>query len=402
MSKIELNLNPEISREIQGLQKLDEIASFLTENKFLWPSAPGITQGKAGVALFLYYYAKYREDQEAYYGLCGEMLQYAFADVINDKNHGLLHYTEISELGIMINYLQDEAFLDNSFDEILEKIDIECIEGARLFTEQKNFDRFAGFLTIGDYFLGRLTSKNCRKSLFSLIDCLLDNQHSVPEGIYWESQLFNKQLIYLGWSHGSASVILFLIKFNEKQTGYREKEINICLKKACNYLLSHKHERIDSFFPDIVGEESTNSPLNLCYGDLGINYAILTCGKSLKDSHLYNTGMEGLLQSAQRKSLSTCKIHDASFIYGASGLMVFFKKINTDHPDQHFSDAASYWHSIALSLTNHDNRPGGYSSHFNQGGSQIKTSLFEGISGFGLSLIAYNSGSEDLLYLTGY
>ena len=400
MSKIELNPSPKFLTKL-GTTKLDEIASFLKENKFLWPDTPGITQERQRCSVSLYY-AKYCNDQDSYFDMCGEVLQYAFADVLKDKNHGLLHYTEVSELGIIINYLQEEAFLDDSFNEVLDKIDIDCIKGALLLSEQKNFDRFVGFLTIGDYFLYRLTSKNCRKSLFTLIDSLLSFQQSVPESIYWESQLFNKQLIYLGWSHGTASIILFLIKFNEKHTGYRESEINTCLKRACSYLLNHKHECTDSIFPDVIGENSTNSPLNLCYGDLGISYAILMCGKSLKDNQLFTAGMEGLLHSAQRRSLNTCKIHDASFIYGASGLMVFFKNLYTEHPDQHFLKAAAYWHSIALSLTNQPDKPGGYSSYFNQGGSQTKTNLFEGISGFGLSLIAYTSGQEDLLHLTGY
>lgn len=403
MSKVELNSDPELDLEQLDVAKLREIADYLENKVSQLPPSPGLSNGKGGAVLYFYMYAQWVNDDARYVSLCEKVLHSAIQDIYKGNTPGPLYYTELSEFGLLVNYLQQDGFLDHSFNGILDTIDSFCIKGAHLLCSQHNFDRFVGYLTLGQYFLTRPASETANVGLHLIIDTLL--QSAIEDGhggIFWESKLFNDNRIYLSWSHGSASIILFLIQVLEKEVHYRTDEIRACIASACRYIINNKVIRTDSLFPDIIGEEKSNSPLNLCYGDLGINYALLMAGKVLNNQSLFSAGKIGLLHSAARRSPDTCNIHDASVIYGASGLMVFFSSLFTQYNDDAFAMAASYWHSIAQQKSRHSNKTAGYTGYYNQGTPHVNETLYEGVTGFGLAMIAYQSGSTDLIKLIGY
>ncbi|WDF56034.1 lanthionine synthetase LanC family protein [Mucilaginibacter sp. KACC 22063] len=405
MSKVELNSETALLVTGADIDKLHEIASYLEDHITALPLSPGVTNGKCGAALFFYNYATWVNEDPKYINLCESILLGAIKDLYAHKINGALYYNDIAELGMFITHLQNEGFLDHSFDEVLRQIDLKAINGANKLCAEQNFDRFTGFLTLAYYFLQRNSSAytEVREAIQHIIDTLLSSaQHTGSGSTYWVSKLFNKSNIYLGWSHGVASVILLLTEIVDSNSDYRITEIKDCINAACQYLIDHKNEKSDSCFPDIVGEEKANSPLNLCYGDLGIGYALLKAGKSLNNELLYEQGLNSLRHSALRRSLSTCNIHDASVIYGTSGLITLFSNLYQEYQLEDFAIAADYWYSVMQVQLQQPGKPAGYSGYYNQGNPHVNFTLYEGLSGLGLSLMALQAGTKDLIKFIGY
>lgn len=395
----------ELTATDTDVAKLHEIAVYLESSIGNLPPSPGVTNGKSGAALFFYTYALWVNDDPKYIDLSEKVLLSAIQDLYTAKASGPLYYTDIAELGMLISYLQQEGFLDRSFDDVLAYIDTQAIIGAQQLCAQCNFDRFTGYLTIGRYFLTRDQASNAdvRRGIQHIIDTLIRSALNTNSGsIYWESKLFNSNDIYLGWSHGVASVILLLLELMEKGIDYKTYQLNYCISAACQYLIENKVYNSDSFFPDIVGEEKSNSPLNLCYGDLGINYAILKAGETIRDRCLYDEGMSGLLQSASRRSLQTCNVHDASVIYGTSGLVTLFNALHDQYSTDAFAEAAAYWYDVMHSQIQQPGKPAGYSGYYNQTNPHVNLTLYEGLPGLGLALIARQAGPGDLIRFIGY
>ena len=375
--------------------KVQQIVACLLEPRSLG-DRPGLSGGQLGPFLFLYTYALHTG--------CSVAAAAAQQRLLTAVKHllalasGPTYYRELGEFGALLLYLREQDYLNESFDPLLAQMDARAGQGLQLLTQQPQFDPFVGYLALAPYYLRR----GQEAPLHLLADALLRDYQAQPDGKtgYWYSYLFGKRQLYLGWSHGLAAILLFLTQLLATGFTYRRAELQQVLAGAARYLLLPQNSTGLNHYPDIVGQDRPSQTLNLCYGDLGIGFALLQAAPTLADEELRQQALRTLRQAAARRDPAQCNVFDASFIYGASGNALLFKSLQHLHPA--FGTAAGYWYEQAQQLSQHPAQVAGYRGHHNRHVASAHYSLFEGLAGFGLVLLEYESSLLNVLPLLGY
>lgn len=368
---------------------------------------PGFSGGQLGPFLFLFAYAALIEGAEEAAAAAQRQLQAAIQDFLG-LAPGLTYYRELAEFGSVLLYLQEQGYLDESVEPLLEQVDRRAVHGLEALAAQQQFDPFVGYLPLAHYFLWRhaaAASAGSTAMLRLAVDTLLRDYQPGADGTtgFWFSGLFGQRQIYLSWSHGQAAMMLFLTQLLAADLPYRRPELRQVLAGAARYcLLPHAHTGRNRY-PDIVDQPGASNTLNLCYGDLGIGFALLQAARALADADLDRHAHHTLALAAARRDPAACNVHDASLIYGASGNAMLFKALQQDFPEQPgFGEAAAYWYEQAQALCQHPGQVAGFRGHYNQQVPSAHYSLFEGLAGVGLALLEFEVDSLHLLPLLGY
>jgi lantibiotic biosynthesis protein len=261
---------------------LDKIAECLTlpENKL---STFGYTNGLIGKTLFFTYYAAFTEDSK-YNDWAGKILS-ASIRKITEPYEGRSFYKELAEIGIFLEYAQANNIIEIDTNSILSGIDGMIEDVLSKAIQDEDFDPYTGGLMAGMYFLARSKSKAeiipvLEKITLWLSDIARKDDH---ENTYWVSKLFDKNNIYLGISHGLAIVMIYLCRMYEM--GIQRIVVKEMLLSTSEYILSKELDfAADGYhFPNIVNEEKGRTSLGLCYGDMGVAYALLRVGELLEN-----------------------------------------------------------------------------------------------------------------------
>jgi lantibiotic biosynthesis protein len=380
---------------------LDQIAECLSlpQNSL---TTFGYSNGLLGKALFFAYYSAFTEDDK-YGEWSGKIITTAIKKVI-EPYEGKNLYKELSELGIFLEYAKENNLLNIDTNQILlgaDKMMHEFLEGAM---EKEDFDPYTGALMCGSYFLGRSRTKpEYAHTLEKITIWLGQIAHQDQDGnIYWVSKLFKKDNIYLGMSHGLASIMVFLCRVYEM--GIQQKLVRKLLVGTAHYILSKEldFEEEGYHFPNIVDEKGVTS-LGLCYGDMGTAYALLRAGMILEEENLTSKAISIFRNCASRQEFSQAGIKDAGILYGASGVALMFDKVYEMTQIHEFFDIATYWYENIADFDTHSNLTAGFSGFFNQHFKHTNIAFMEGIAGIGCTLIKYsdreNYNFDELIWL---
>ncbi|GAB3636795.1 hypothetical protein GCM10027422_23850 [Hymenobacter arcticus] len=383
--------------------KLAEIVAHLQQPQPL-SDRPGFSGGQLGPFLFLYAHAAHTENVES--AEAAQRLLHMAVGHFLTLAPCVTYYRELAEFGSVLLYLREQDYLDESFDPLLAQVDLRVGHGLAVLTQQQQFDPFIGYLPLAQYFLARRHSAPASLAPLRLVvDTLLRDYQPQPNGEagYWYSGIFGKRQVYLGWSHGLAGILLFITQLLATEVGYRRAELRQALAGAARYLTLPHACTGHNQYPDIVGQPGPSNTLNLCYGDLGIGYALLQAAHALADAGLRQHALRTLTQAAARRDPAHCNVFDASLIYGASGNALFFKYLQEAEPGQLvFGEAAAYWYDQAQELSQHPGQVAGYQGHYNQHVPSAHYSLFEGLAGLGLVLLEFELDTINPLPLLGY
>ncbi|GAB2698362.1 hypothetical protein GCM10011495_29900 [Hymenobacter frigidus] len=383
--------------------KLQQIAACLQQPLPL-AKRPGFSGGQLGPFLFLYAYATHTGSEAA--AIAAQGLLHAAVRQFTTLAPSLTYYRELVEFGTMLLYLREQEYIDDSFEPLLQQVDLRATHGLQILAQQQQYDPFVGYLPMAWYFLRRgATAPASIPALHLVADTLLRDYQPVDDGAagFWYSGLFGKRQVYLGWSHGQAAIMLFLTQLLATDFDHRRAELRHMLAGVAHYLiLPHEHTGRNQH-PDIVGQPGPSDTLNLCYGDLGIGFALLQAAHSLANNGLRQHALRTLTLAAARRHPAHCNVHDASLIYGASGNALFFKHLQREYPAQPtFGEAATYWYEQAQQLSQHPELVAGYQNHYNQHDASARYSLFEGLAGFGLVLLEFEVDTIHSMPLLGY
>jgi lantibiotic modifying enzyme len=385
---------------VPGL-KLQQIAACLQQPLPL-AERPGFSGGQAGPFLFLYAYATHTGSAPA--AAAAQRLLHAAVRQFLTLGPSLTYYRELAEFGTLLLYLREQDYLDDSFEPLLEQLDLRAGHGLQVLAEQKQFDPFVGYLPLAHYFLQRqAAAPNGAAALRLAADTLLRDYVAQGDAGFWYSGLFGKQQVYLGWSHGLAAILLFLTQLLATGFDYRRDELRLVLAGAARFLTRPHLYTGRNQYPDIIGQPNSSDTLNLCYGDLGIGFALLQAAHTLADEELREHALRTLTLAAARQDPALCNVFDASLIYGASGNALFFKYLQQLCPTETvFGEAAGYWYEQAQQLSQHPGQVAGYRGHYNQHNASAHYSLFEGLAGYGLVLLEFELDTISPMPLLGY
>jgi len=388
------------------VEKLEQINQ-LTQSLHPKESMLGVLNGKAGLALFQFYYAKYSNTETP-----ADIGEDILAQSIESINQGFNYPTfcnGIAGLGWTLDHLQQQGLIDTDVDGLLSGLDNYLYTTMIDDIGHGKFDFLHGALGYGFYFLKRLQNttdqslKNrYRNYLFKLLEILKNQAEPQKKGIAWQSLLIKETQVMgynLSLSHGLSSIINFLSRVYEVD-GFKQITIPL-LEGAIDYLLSHKtHETYElSLFPSWVNPVSENiyrSRLAWCYGDLGVAITLWQAAKSLGNSTLASIALKVFEHAAQRRSPETTFVKDASICHGSYGIARIFDSIYQDTLNPLFKETADFWMFEGANMAFHEDGWAGYKQFFMKDDKETwenKAGLLEGIAGIGLTIIDYLSGT---------
>lgn len=384
------------------LEIIDKISKAILIHKPLFDSKPGLILGKAGVTLFLFYYAKYINNQKIH-DFATELLESVLID-INDGFSYHTHANGISGVGFVINLLTQEDFIEINTEEVLEIIDEYLYPLMIAELRNKNYDFLHGASGIALYYINRFPNINTKQYLTDFVNELDNIAQKNKDGIRWIS-VINEETkakgINLGLSHGLASIVVTLSKLYA--IGIEKPKVKQLINGTVKYLMNQQldSEATNSIFPSWICEtESSNSSrLAWCHGDLGIGITIWQAGVNLNNEKWKNYASEILMHSLKRKDLKKNSVHDACLCHGTSGIGHIFNRMYhyTNKPE--FKVTANYWMDETIKFSKHSNGLAGFlnSSKNLQGESTpADYGFLSGISGIGLSLLASVSDIEPI------
>ncbi|PWK18081.1 lanthionine synthetase-like protein [Arcicella aurantiaca] len=378
----------EMLLEEKAVLCLDKIAECLTlpENKL---STFGYTNGLIGKVLFFTYYGAFTENNK-YNDWAGKILS-ASIKKITEPYEGRSFYKELAEIGIFLEYAKTNNIIEIDTNAILLGIDKIMEEVLEKAMKTEDFDPYTGGLMAGMYFVARSNSKADVEPILEKITLWLNliAHTDAQNNTYWVSKLFDKNNIYLGISHGLAIVITYLCKMYEM--GIQPTLVKKMLLSSTEYLLSKKLDFVAKgyHFPDIVGDENGRTSLGLCYGDMGVAYALLRVGELLQNERLSSESIQIFKNCATRNDFPKAGIKDAGILYGASGVALIFDKIYEMTGITLFYDTATDWYKKITDFAVHENATAGFKGNFNQHFKHTNIAFMEGITGIGCTLIKY-------------
>lgn len=391
----------EDSEEVKYVEKLSEIAEvILKETGNLESNRIDLMGGKTGIALFLFYYAKYSK-QEKYYDYGMELLN----EIFDNINEGSIFHTfagGLAGVGWTIEHLVKAGFIDADSNDLLGDLDPFLKKMMIAEIEKKNYDYLHGAVGIGLYFLSRTGNKKANDYLAELVDWL--DKISIKdkdEGLKWKSVLNrdeNLEGFNLSLSHGISSIIVLLSKMFKK--GINKDKVSTLMEGAIRFLLQQSLDtkKYLSFFPSWVAADHppARSRLAWCYGDLGNTIAIWQAARSMGNKMWEETAKNVIVHSTRRRDIKENMVLDAGLCHGGAGIAHIFNRMYHYTEIEDCKEAAIYWFDQTLKLATHDDGFAGYKVWRTEeyGGWLNEPGLLEGIAGIGLALLSLVSDVE--------
>lgn len=386
--------------EIQNI--INNIITQIDQNISIFSDA-SIEYGKMGAAL-LYYYGYKHFDNKEFLDKGELMIEESIqliSKISNDdeyipKYKGDSVAQTLASFGKGLMFIQNHFDLDYDFSEYYEYLNDTLHETVKQDLARKDYDYFSGSLASGYYFLNRYIHDKdpyAQKVLNEIAASIIKNAVILnQEEVYWPSPSYNNQ-VYLGLSHGSAMILNFLTKIYEhgilEAEEQRFKEI---IYKAVYFLMKQKRNQTNGFFPyRYPNAETVNeTQLSICYGDLGILYALYNAVKRFQLQEFEDEIVQMLHESSQRK-LKHSHTQDSSILYGCSGLYYMFADLCNRTSEKIYGESSQYWYDQIISYWNSDKETlAGFQFDY-EDDQQIhpsaKYSFFWGIAGIGITLM---------------
>ncbi|OEK06897.1 lanthionine synthetase C family protein [Roseivirga misakiensis] len=385
-------------------KKLEEIAQAL-ETKQMESPHLGVLAGISGVAMFFFYYAKYKRDN--HYGTVGNRVLEECLNRISNGYSFPTYCTGIAGVGWVFEHLSENNFIEIKNDKLLPDIEDHLYHKMKERISIGHYDFLHGAIGYGVYFLKRYKNTQSEKLkikyeayLKELLEGLKETSEKDKSGIKWSSEIKKGQspeIVYnLSLSHGMSSIVNFLARtyeFDEFQSlAYP------LLKGSISYILSQEKSIEHSLFPSTISKNSKTVPvesrLSWCYGDLGVGLSLHKASQILKDQELSEDASRILLHSTNRKGLKACGVVDASPCHGAFGLAQIYGTMFKLTKLKALGKATDYWVSEGLKLAIYKDGYAGFKQQRWNDSPVNEVNLLEGIAGIGLCIISYLSDFE--------
>ncbi len=386
-------------------EKLKEIYEVLKEAP-TQDQQLGVLSGLSGISLFQFYYAKWADLEEAEDH--GIELVTKIVEYINNGYSFPTFCTGIAGAGWVIEFLNQEEFIEIESDDLLSGLDEYLFEAMKNDIKTENFDFLHGAIGYGYYFLKRYQNTKSTdlknkytEFLHHLIEALKKASKEDQNGVWWMFDLRTEEKIKganLSLSHGMASIINFLSRLHAYDD-FKDKTHDL-LQGVVTYILNQKNEdtSLSSMFPSWIYEgmeTNVKSRLAWCYGDLGIGISLYKAGKALQNTEYQQLALQILKHATKRKDLAEAQMYDAGYCHGAFGVADIYNYMNTETKDQVFKDTAEYWMDQGLKMAIHENGDAGYMQwRGDQNEWKNELNLLEGLAGIGLTMISHLANFE--------
>ncbi|NAS13001.1 lanthionine synthetase C family protein [Poritiphilus flavus] len=384
-------------------EKLEEIAQSLKVENIASDKC-GVLAGISGIALFQFYYAKFKDSSE--YADIGAKNLTTCVEGLGQKFNTMTYCSGIAGLGWVLDHLEEKDFIQINNDEILSDLDHLLYKNMISDIQSDYYDFLHGALGFGVYFFKRYTrtksmklKERYRRYLKDLVLILKSKAERDKDGIKWKSitQIGSNEWDYnLSLSHGISSILNFLSRLNR---------IDEFRAEVCDLL-----EESTEFIKNLVSIDRTNyallpakiskgkhidmdSRLAWCYGDLGVGLSIWKAGISLDNQNIKEVALEILNHAARMGCLEENIVKDAMLCHGSYGIAQIFSYMYSETGQKNFKNAATFWRTDGLAKATHGDLYGGYKMWTSRHHTNWKhdMTILNGVAGIGLSIIGYLS-----------
>ena len=390
--------NPE---SVPFLKKLSEIAETLLIHLPEFKSNNGIVSDRIGTVLFLFYYAKFMNDDK-YAQRAFDLISIVFDEISSEIANDRLSNGSNGLAGVAwtMEHLAQNDFLEIDTNEMLGEIDTFLHESMLSNMERSEYDYLNGALQKGLYFLSRRRNPQTRVYLSQLVDILekvaikendggLKFLNRVPDDGGGESFVCN-----LGMAHGMPSIAWFLGKLWDLDIA-RDKVAGL-LNGFVSYIFRHSQDtsiRLSHFPGWVVGESSpADSRMAWCFGDPGLGIGLWQAARSCGNKEWEKKIIDVLLHSTGRRDLEKNAVVDAGMCHGTVGNAHIYNRMFHYTGIKKFEDAARYWLNETLKMATYEDGYAGFKRYYN--GWINSADIIDGISGIGLAIIAAVSDIE--------
>jgi len=343
----------------------------------------GIVIGGSGLAL-CWAYLYYQMEDESYYSKLDNIL----AAIMYRPSTDLTLGKGLAGIAWTISLIKQLGILDGGQD-WLRNIDLILEEGYKAMLVADNTDYFSGATGLLFYFLnrnGEYSKLSDISQLFiSHIEANIEKDERKKPYPGTDNKNYN---INLGVPHGITGLLLMLLLIKEKNI----LEIDQLIIRLTEKLLSYrdKTDKCPYYFPSRISEDKHPYPsiTSWCYGDLMAAYALLKAGLLLRQKRYYALSLKILQDTLTRE-----RTHPDALVlcHGYTSLAHIYYQIFRITGNNVFHGRAEYWKS--KSIQNFEECWLDYKTTNNYSGFFENPSLFFGVPGFFLSLLAWNSST---------
>jgi lantibiotic modifying enzyme len=271
-----------------------------------------------------------------------------------------------------------------------------------------DYDLINGLVGLGVYCLERANSPVAMRCLELIVERLSELAEPSGDGLRWHTgpnlltprqRKHHPQGYYnLGLAHGLPGIIALLGRIHA--AGISREKTGRLLEGAVKWLLRQRLPySAESSFAAFHAPERQPEDCRLawCYGDAGLAAALFLAARGVEEKSWEQEALVIARRAAARSS-QTCRVVDACFCHGSSGLAHIFNRLYQATHDEVLSAASRYWIERTLEFCNLGDGPAGYrltaSDDSGKRELQEKYGILVGIAGIGLSLLAATSAVE--------
>jgi hypothetical protein len=253
------------------------------------------------------------------------------------------------------------------------EIDAAVLKKVRNTNSSSPYDLIGGLVGFGTYFLERLPRESAIRGIKAVFD-QLENQaepvdgttawHSGPELLPDHQRKECPNGYYnLGVAHGIPGILQFLCQVWASGIVERERSYEV-LDGAVSWLIAQQRpsgclSRFSSWISP--GQESTDSRMTWCYGDLGILSVLLQVA-DCTDRRDWRDFTDRLLNHCLAWPTDRSGIVDAPLCHGAAGVAHIFNRIYQTKGDRRCLDAALVWYQRTMAFRQAGSGVGGFLS----------------------------------------
>ncbi len=379
------------------IERLKGVASYINSYNFK-DDEIGLGSGKAGAALFFFYYHRYTQEEkylDKAYTLIDEILDFSN---ITPKTYSLCN--GLSGIYWLIHHLYNNKFISEQPNEIIGDIEDVLFDNATKDFESGFYDYLHGPLGVSLALLennSNVTQKHIKLSVEHLDRISKRNSENLvfwtDESPLWyekPSLLENGKFINIHLAHGMASITMILAKIYSKTGDQLCKKL---IESAEDFILKQKRDfnKTGSFFPLAIHALSgpdAHSRLAWCYGDVGIGIGMQQISTILNNNTYKIQASNILLTTGQRRDLQNNGIADAGFCHGTIGLAHIYQRMYSYTMDKKFEEIANFWYKTTLDFSVTKNGENYFKAIDSITEKEDCISLIDGNIGIGLSLIS--------------
>ncbi len=376
-------------------ETLDSLAQALMPSEETWKEPPSLLNGTAGTALFYAYLYSYSHNS-----LHKELCEYYYKTSINSLYEGILPPTfsnGIAGILWMHEHLKAKGLPLRFFRLDIESIQRQMYECLLEMGSDGDYDTLHGLLGITNYFLESEDSPIKEKAMRTTVEILSDSAIIQASGIYWnEKQIYDSYPsvgVNLGLAHGMPSIIVMLSKMYESLDA--DRHVLSLANGTYDWLITQELQDSVCMYPGKIYEDGHKqlSRLSWCYGDLGIANSLYLAGKNFRNNLM--------LEKAQHIAVHCVRnldpriySYEGCLCHGTSGAAHLFNRLYQHTGVSEYRDASLLGFRYLLTHGRHpDAKERTFLKKEYDDNDELiwvpSNSFLNGISGIGLSLIAY-------------